>query len=109
MPIDFKACELDTHPFVHEGMRLRPLDLDADIAFLHRWFTLDYARFWGMQDYSEHEVRETYAQLVHSGHAMAYIGSVRHRPAFLLECYDPKHDELGQHYAVRPGDVGMHF
>ena len=30
-------------------------------------------------------------------------------PAFLVECYDPAHDQIGEHYPVRPGDIGMHI
>jgi len=109
MPVDFTACDLERRPFESEGLRIRPLDLDADIPSMHRWFAMDYASFWGMQHKAEHEVREVYAALVHSGHAMAYTGLWRGQPAFLLECYDPVHDELGRHYPVRGGDVGMHF
>lgn len=108
MPIDFRAG-LDRQPFVHEDFGLRPLELDADIAVLQRWFALDYARFWNMQDKIVAEVRAVYAKLIGSGHAMAYAGLQRGQLAFLVECYDPAHDELGRHYRVEPGDVGMHF
>lgn len=109
MPVDFTACELVRRPFVREGLRLREIDLDADTPLLHRWFGLPYASFWGMQDKTAHEVRAAYATLVQSGHAMAYVGLWHDAPAFLVECYDPAHDPLGQHYRVMPGDVGMHF
>ena len=109
MPVDFAACDLVREPFESEGMRIRALDLDADIPVMHRWFTLDYARFWNMQGQTEREVHAVYAALLRSGHAMAYTGLVHGQAAFLVECYDPAHDELGRHYAVRPGDVGMHF
>ena len=109
MPVDFAACDLERRPFESEGLRIRALDLDADVPLMQRWFTMDYASFWGMQHKTEHEVRATYAALVRSGHAMAYAGLARGQAAFLLECYDPAHDELGRHYPVRPGDVGMHF
>ena len=84
MPIDF-AAGLDRQPFEHGGLQLRRLDLDADIPLLHRWFAMDYARFWGMQDKTEHEVRQAYAALAGSGHAMAYTGLHRGQPAFLVE------------------------
>jgi RimJ/RimL family protein N-acetyltransferase len=109
MPVDFAACDLERRHFSSEGLRIRALDLDADIPLMHRWFAMDYASFWGMQHKAEHEVREVYAALVNSGHAMAYTGVWHGQPAFLLECYDPAHDLLGRHYPVRPGDVGMHF
>jgi len=109
MPVDCAACDLERRPFESEGLRIRALDLEADIALMHRWFALDYASFWGMQHKTEREVRAVYDTLVHSGHAMAYTGLWHGQAAFLLECYDPAHDELGQHYPVRRGDVGMHF
>jgi RimJ/RimL family protein N-acetyltransferase len=109
MPVDFAACDLVRRPFESEGLQIRALDLDADIPLMKRWFAMDYASFWGMQHKTEREVRDVYAALVHSGHAMAYTGLVREQAAFLVECYDPAHDELGRHYPVRAGDVGMHF
>ncbi|MBL0729239.1 GNAT family N-acetyltransferase [Piscinibacter sp. HJYY11] len=109
MPVDFAAAGLDRRPFISEGLQLREIDLAADIALLHRWFGLEYAGFWGLQHKTEHEVHALYAALVQSGHAMAYTGLMDGEPAFLVECYDPAHDVLGQHYRVMPGDVGMHF
>jgi hypothetical protein len=104
MPVDFAR-----RPYESEGLCLREIDLDADVPHLHRWFGMEYAGFWGMQHKTEREVRDTYATLVRSGHAMAYTGLWHDEPAFLVECYDPAHDPLGQHYSVMPGDVGMHF
>ena len=107
MPIDF---DRDERPFTQTGrIHIRRLDPAADIAVMHRWFSMDYAGFWGLQGKSETEVRGIYEALVASGHAMAYAGIFDGRPAFLFECYDPAHDELGRHYPVRDGDVGMHF
>lgn len=109
MPVDFNAAGLEASPFVREGLRIRPLDLDTDIPLMHRWFTQDRALFWGMGDLSEPEAKAVYAALIDSGHAMPYMGLHGDRPAFVLECYDPARDELGRHYPVREGDVGMHF
>jgi RimJ/RimL family protein N-acetyltransferase len=92
-----------------DAVRIRPLIVAHDVALLHRWFTLPYAAFWGMQQQPEHETRAFYEQLLRSGHATACIGLVDGVRAFLVECYDPAHDALAAHYAVRPGDLGMHF
>lgn len=108
MPLDFNSS-LTQRPFVQQGLHIRPLDLSADISVMHRWFTQERARFWGMQHLAESEVKESYAGLINGGHAMPYMGLRGDKPAFLLECYDPAHDELGQHYTVRTGDMGMHF
>ena len=91
------------------GLTLRPLDPEADAPLLQRWFAMDYARFWSMQDHSVSQVRDFYAALCGSGHAQAWLGSHQGRPAFLVECYDPAHDQIGEHYPVRPGDIGMHI
>jgi len=109
MPVDLAACELVRRPFESEGLRLRALDLDADTPAMQRWFAMDYARFWGMQHMSVQQVRDAYAALVSGGHAMAFTGLTHGQPAFVVECYDPAHHELGRHYRVREGDVGMHF
>lgn len=92
-----------------DGIRIRPLVVPHDIALLHRWFTRPHATFWGMQHLPEHETRVFYEQLLGSGHAIACMGLVDGGRAFLVECYDPAHDPIAAHYAVRPGDLGMHF
>jgi RimJ/RimL family protein N-acetyltransferase len=109
MPFDADALDLTGRPYVREGLRLRPLEPAADIAVMHRWLTAERAKFWGMQHRTEAEIRAYYAALQDSGHGLAFAGDFRGAPAFLVECYDPRHDELGRHYPVRRGDVGMHF
>ncbi|WP_447919695.1 GNAT family N-acetyltransferase [Achromobacter aegrifaciens] len=91
------------------SLALRPLTPETDAALLRQWFSMDYARFWSMQRHSEDQVREFYEALCGSGHASAWLGSHEGRPAFLVECYDPARDEVGEHYEVRPGDLGMHL
>ncbi|HEU4460558.1 MAG TPA: GNAT family N-acetyltransferase [Methylibium sp.] len=108
MPLELHAGALDATPFVCGELRIRALDPAADAAWMHHWFTLPHAGFWGMQHKGEHEVREAYLALARSPHALACVGLWRGRPAFVLECYDPAHDELARHYPVRAGDVGMH-
>lgn len=89
--------------------RLRALDAAADAPWLHRWFTEPRAAFWGMQHHTPGEVEAVYAEMMRSGRALACVGEINGRDAFVLECYDPAHDEIGRHYDVQPGDVGMHF
>lgn len=96
-------------PKPRHGFALRPLDPAADAALLHAWFTEPRARFWGMQDKSRAEIAGFYEALAAGGRAAAYLGlAADGTPAFLIECYDPAHDEIGEHYAVQPGDMGMH-
>jgi RimJ/RimL family protein N-acetyltransferase len=101
MPTEFATNDAD--------ITLRALSPDADAPLLHRWFTMDYARFWGMQDHSEAQTLAVYRTMVDSGHATAWMGLFRGQRAFIVECYEPRHDELARHYAVQPGDMGMHF
>ena len=90
------------------GLTLRLLDLEADAPLLQRWFAMDYARFWSMQDHSVAQVRDFYAALCGSGHAQAWLGS--HQAARLPgRVLRPAHDQIGEHYPVRPGDIGMHI
>ncbi len=90
-------------------MRIRELSLDDDVATLHRWFTMDYARFWNMQHLSLNETRRFYEDMQASGHSRAHMGLYDGAPAFIVETYDPAHEAVGEHYPARPTDVGMHF
>ncbi|MFC3625710.1 GNAT family N-acetyltransferase [Vogesella amnigena] len=88
---------------------LRPLAVPADIPLLHGWVTQPHASFWGMQQATPAEVEATYRALQQGEHTACYLGLYHDQPAFLLECYRPEHDVLGQHYPVAAGDIGMHF
>ena len=88
---------------------LRPLRLDEDVAVIHPWYQMDYAHYWNMQDMTLEATRDFYADAMGSGHMRAFMGCYRGTPAFVMECYDPRHDPLGELYAVQPGDLGMHF
>lgn len=90
-------------------LSFRPLDVPGDIPLLHDWVTRDYARFWNMQHLSLAELEDFYRRLMGSGHACAYMGVHDGRPSFLVECYDPRQDQIGEHYEVKPGDRGMHI
>ncbi|CAB3791863.1 hypothetical protein LMG28614_03389 [Paraburkholderia ultramafica] len=92
-----------------DGFHIRPLDVARDARTLHRWFIEERAAFWNMQDKSVDEVAAFYQAIEDSGHARAWIGSQHGASAFLFESYDPAHDEAGEHYPVRPGDLGMHL
>lgn len=89
--------------------RLHDLRIAQDIPLLHDWVQRDYARYWGMQGHELAAVSAAYAGLQASGHAQAWLAWLDEEPAFLMERYDPAHDELGRHYPVQPGDIGMHL
>ena len=88
---------------------MRPLHLPEDLALIHEWVTAPRAHFWGMQGHSPERVQAFYRELQESEHAQGYLGLFDGRPAFLVECYDPRHDPIGRHYDVAEGDRGMHF
>ncbi len=90
-------------------LTLHPLDPAADAALVHDWVTRPYARFWGMQDATRADVARAYGAIADSPHHDAFLGRHDGQPAFLVERYDPRHEEVGRHYRPEPGDVGMHF
>ena len=90
-------------------LSLRPLDPEHDLDTVYDWVSRPFARFWGMTDDSRDRVGAFYRDMQKSTSARAYLGRHDGRPAFLVECYDPRHDPVGAQYAVQPGDRGMHF
>jgi hypothetical protein len=88
---------------------LRPVDPAADAAVLHRWLTHPKAVFWQPTDCSLADVAAQYRAITDSPTQEAYLGLHEGTPAFLMERYDPRHDEIGRVYRALPGDVGMHF
>lgn len=89
---------------------LRPLDLVQDVPMLHDWVNRPYARFWGLMGKTEAEVGAIYRDQIERGERK-YIACREDTgaPMFLMEVYDPQHDELGRHYPVQPGDCGYHL
>ncbi|MEU5526393.1 GNAT family N-acetyltransferase [Micromonospora chersina] len=90
-------------------LRLVPVDPAADAALLHGWVTQPWARFWGMGDHSEADVREVYEFLDQLATHHAYLITLDGTPVGLFQSYRPEADPVGERYPVRPGDVGMHL
>lgn len=88
---------------------LRPVSPDGDAALLHGWLTHPKSAFWQMRDVDVAGVAATYHRIAGSAHHEALVGLHDGEPAFLVERYDPAHDEVGRAYPVVPGDAGMHF
>ncbi|CAG9262636.1 Protein N-acetyltransferase, RimJ/RimL family [Paraburkholderia unamae] len=93
----------------HRDFHIRALDAQRDAPTLHRWFIEERAAFWNMRDKSVREVAVFYQDIEDSGHAQAWLGMQHGAPAFLFESYDPVHEEVGEHYDVCAGDIGMHL
>jgi siderophore synthetase component len=86
---------------------LRALRIPEDILCIHSWVNLDYARYWGLAGSSVEEVEAEYLRI--SQRAEVFLGFFNDRPVFLMECYDPKDHEVGEHYCWQAGDRGMHL
>ncbi|GAA4005260.1 hypothetical protein GCM10022384_59610 [Streptomyces marokkonensis] len=87
----------------------RRLVPDQDAAVVHAWVDDERARFWGMVGHTVEQVREVYAFVDGLNTHHAYLAEHDGRPVCLLQTYQPEHDPLSDHYAVRPGDVGIHL
>jgi hypothetical protein len=90
-------------------LSVRAVDPEADAPLLHDWVTHPKAAFWQMQDADVERVRAEYRAIAQSPWHDAFVGLHDGRPAYLVERYDPAHDDVGKVYDVREGDVGMHF
>jgi RimJ/RimL family protein N-acetyltransferase len=87
----------------------RPLDAARDAALLHRWVNQPHARFWNQQGKSQGEIESIYRELLERGQDLRLAcREDTGEPLLLLWLYDPRHDVLGQRYAVQPGDRGLH-
>jgi penicillin amidase len=90
-------------------LRLDPLDPATDAEVVHAWVLEDRAQFWMMQDHTLEEVREVYEWIAEQPTHAAYLVRDDDRPVALFQTYDPRAEEVGEHFAVLEGDVGIHF
>lgn len=88
------------------GFQFRALDLKQDTPTLQSWFNQEYAQFWGMQGLNLDAIKNLLAT---TEHKFALIGEWQGKALFMVELYDPAHDEVGHQYPVAPGDCGMHL
>ncbi|WP_448546467.1 GNAT family N-acetyltransferase [Thalassotalea fusca] len=88
---------------------IRRIALNIDSPYIHQWVNQDYAHFWGMTGQSQDQVHDFYLNLEANTSTECFIGLVDDIPTFLIERYEPKHDEVGEHYNVKDGDIGMHI
>lgn len=93
----------------YETLRRRPVDPAADAPMLHGWVQEDRAEFWGMQEHTLEDVRDTYAWINEQPHLTADVVLLDEEPLALVQTYDPAVDEIGQHYDRQRGDLGIHF
>ncbi|WP_298739704.1 GNAT family N-acetyltransferase [uncultured Chitinophaga sp.] len=87
----------------------RPLQIDEDIALIHNWVNLDYARYWQMQHTTIEQVTAAYTTITQAKHSHAFMGFYNNTPAFLWESYQAVNDPIGKYYEAREGDYGLHL
>ncbi len=85
------------------------LDPEGDLDVLHEWVTRPHAGFWGLDDLTRDELRETYEFVDSLPTHHAYLLRWEGQPVALLQLYHPEDDPVATAYDVEPGDLGMHF
>lgn len=90
-------------------LALDPLDPVRDAALVHGWVVEDRARFWMMGDHTVEEVREVYTWIDEQDTHHAWLVRRDGEPVALFQDYRPAAEEVGDHFEVRPGDLGVHF
>ena len=90
-------------------LSLQALDIDQHGQVIQPWLNHKQAIFWGMHHDSLEQINTFYQKLAESAHQKAYVGFYNNQPAFLIECYEPKFDAVGETYSVKEGDMGMHI
>ncbi len=88
-------------------LSIRHLQLNNDVPLIHSWVRMPYARYWGMQGYSQAQVENEYRQICQN--AEVFIGLLNQQPVFVMERYHPRDDAVAKHYDVQDGDRGMHI
>jgi RimJ/RimL family protein N-acetyltransferase len=94
------------------SLRLTPLDpapAAGDVEVVHAWAVEDRASFWMMQDHSLEEVREVYRWIQDQPTHAAHLVRRGDEPVALFQTYDPRAEEVGEHFDVLDGDLGVHF
>lgn len=94
------------------ALTLTPLDPapgSGDVEAVHAWVVEDRAQFWMMQDHTVDEVREIYQWITDQPTHAAYLVREGDERRGLFQTYDPRAEEIGEHFEVRDGDVGIHL
>ena len=84
-------------------------DPARDAELLHAWVSQERARFWMMQEHTVEEVREIYTWLDEQPTHHVWWVREDSLPVALVQDYVPTAEEVGEHYDVREGDLGVHF
>lgn len=99
-----------THPCgAGRTLEVRRLDPGRDAPLVHAWVRDERARFWGMTDHTEEQVRDVYAFVDSLDTHHAYLVAVDGAPVALLQTYEPAEDPVSEVYEVQDGDLGIHL
>jgi siderophore synthetase component/RimJ/RimL family protein N-acetyltransferase len=96
------------HPRLGE-FEIRRMNAANDTELFYSWVQQDYASFWGLVGKTKIEVEEFYQSLIDSKINVPFLGYHDGKPAFIMECYLPAFDPVGEQYDVEVGDLGMHI
>jgi RimJ/RimL family protein N-acetyltransferase len=92
-----------------DDLRLERFDPARDTELLHSWVVEERARFWMMGEHTLEEVREIYTWLDEQPTHHVWLVKRGDEPLALFQDYLPGVEEVGEHYDVREGDLGIHF
>ena len=114
--LDLFGCILSMSPAPLYSMQnslgkfsLREVDPCRDSTLIHSWVSTSTAKYWLMQGLSVEEVEKFYLEFNLTEGSQAYLGYHNETPSFIIELYDPCHDQVAEHYTPLSGDIGMHL
>lgn len=88
---------------------IRSMDMGKDLPIIHEWVNMDYAiQFWQM-DGPVAMLQKMYEEVMSNPNAHSFIGCLDGIPVCQVDAYDPRHDEVGDCYRAREGDIGIHL
>lgn len=93
----------------HGRLSVERLDPLEHAPLLHGWVSEARARFWMMADHSVEDVRDVYTWIDEQPTHHAWLVRLDDDPVALFQDYDPRAEEVGETYALRDGDLGIHL
>lgn len=91
------------------SLRIVPLAPAEDLDLIYQWVTQPRARFWGMTEHTREDVLGIYEFLDSLETHHAFLVVLDGEPMALFQTYEPLHDPVGEAYAAREEDIGMHL
>lgn len=87
----------------------RPVSPQCDIDLIHSWVTQERAQYWGMTEYDKQYIQFVYEYLDVQPHHQVLLITLESKPVALTQVYDPRYEEVGNKFAVKEGDIGLHL